>query len=79
MRATICSLLATAGLLMGASAAWAAPQANDAFADAAAVAIGREYTGSLAEATAELGEPSHFTEGPYHSVWFGSVPRTRLG
>jgi hypothetical protein len=51
----------------GAATAAAAPPTNDAFTDAARLPVGQEMTGSLAEATVELGEPGG---GPLHSVWF---------
>lgn len=50
----------------GAATASAAPPDNDAFAHAAKLPVGQELSGSLAEATAELGEPA----GPPHTVWF---------
>jgi hypothetical protein len=50
----------------GAATAVAAPPDNDAFSHAAKLPVGQELSGSLAEATAELGEPS----GPDHTVWF---------
>jgi len=62
---------ATAFSLVAATPAMAAPPANDAFADALPIEIGQEYTGTLAEATAELGEPVHSEyTGPNHTVWF---------
>src|SRR3954470_24904857 len=61
--------LAVVAFLAIASPALAAPPPNDSFADALRVGIGQEYTGDLAEATAELGEPAHY--GPARkSVWF---------
>jgi hypothetical protein len=50
----------------GAATAVAAPPGNDQFAHPTKLPVGRELSGSLAGATAELGEPS--TED--HSVWF---------
>lgn len=71
MRGTIFGALALAGAtLAGAAPAMAAPPANDDFAAAQRVGIGVEYSGSLAEATPELGEPAHSRYGPVRSVWF---------
>lgn len=68
---TIGSLIAfTSMLAMAAPAVAAAPPPNDAFSDAQAVTVGRPYTGSVLEATRELGEPAHAGRGPFHSVWF---------
>jgi hypothetical protein len=50
----------------GAATASAAPPDNDAFSHPTRLPVGEELSGSLAEATAELGEPS----GPSHTVWF---------
>jgi hypothetical protein len=49
--------------------------ANDAFADARTVRIPGEYTGVLADATGELGEPRHAGQRANHSVWFRIRPR----
>jgi hypothetical protein len=60
-----------------ATPALAAPPPNDNFADAQRVAIGEEYSGSLTEATAELGEPQYEGMNASHSVWFRyRAPRT---
>jgi hypothetical protein len=50
--------------------------ANDSFADARKVGVPGRYTGNLADATAELGEPSH-QRGvrPSRSVWFRFTAR----
>jgi hypothetical protein len=53
-----------------ASPAMAASPPNDNFADAMKARVGQEYSGDLAEATAELGEPRHGPVGPHHTVWF---------
>jgi hypothetical protein len=63
-------IAATAGSLAAASPALAAPPANDAFADAQTIRVGEEVSGMLAEATAELGEPAHGSNGPHTTVWF---------
>jgi hypothetical protein len=63
-------MAATAGSLVVATPALAAPPSNDAFADAQKLPVGEEISGVLAEATAELGEPAHGTTGPHHTVWF---------
>jgi hypothetical protein len=62
--------LATLAFLAIASPATAAAPPNDNFADATKVGIAKEYTGELAEATAELGEPAHWYDGPFHSLWY---------
>jgi hypothetical protein len=62
--------LAAVAFLAIASPAIAAPPPNDNFADAMKVGVGQEYTGSLLEATAELGEPDHGGVRATHSIWF---------
>ncbi len=64
---------AIAGLLLSASVAFAAPPANDDFADREALsdALPVEVTRSNVEATKEEGEPFHGGFGSKgHSVWF---------
>jgi hypothetical protein len=63
-------MAATAGSLVAATPALAAPPANDAFADASKIGVGQEYTGVFTEATAELGEPSHGEPAAGQTVWF---------
>jgi hypothetical protein len=70
MRLKLGTLTVAAAFAATATPALAAPPANDALADAKKVKIGQEYGGVLTEATAELGEPAHGVQGPYHSVWF---------
>jgi len=70
MRVKSLGLLTVAWTAAVAAPAMAAPPANDNFADAQRVGIGVEYSGTLAEATAELGEPSREFQRPAHSVWF---------
>jgi hypothetical protein len=48
----------------------AVPPSNDSFYAAQPVTVGKEYAGSIADASAELGEPGHDNSGPSHSVWF---------
>src|SRR4051812_13950445 len=50
----------------GAATASANPPDNDAFGHPARLPVGHEVSGSLADATVELGEPA----GPPHTVWF---------
>jgi hypothetical protein len=57
-------------LLFAGSASADAPPDNDNFADAAKLAVGQEFVGSVREATAELGEPAHYGVGPYRTVWY---------
>jgi hypothetical protein len=57
-------------LLFAGSASATAPPDNDDFADAAKIEVGREYLGSVREATVELGEPAHYGAGPYKTVWY---------
>jgi len=67
------SWLVTAGIVVvlgAASPAAAAPPANDSFASAQQIRVPGSVTGSIAEATGELGEPRHAGRGPNHSVWF---------
>jgi hypothetical protein len=70
MRVKTLGLLTATCTVAAAAPARAAPPANDNFADAQRVGIGVEYSGSLAEATAELGEPQHNGFSPRQSVWF---------
>jgi hypothetical protein len=94
MRVNSLGLLTAALTLTAAAPAVAAPPANDDFADAQRVGIGVEYSGTLTEATAELGEPQHAHTKAMHTVWFryraprsgpltvdtgGSEPYTFLG
>jgi len=67
---TLGMLAVAAGSVTVVAPAMAAPPANDAFGDSQNVQIGQEYSGSLAEATGELGEPRHGSDGPHHSAWF---------
>ena len=69
-RRTVCTLAGVASLLVFAAPAGAAPPANDAFGAARSVQVPGQYTGSLAQASAEPGEPSHAGPGPHQSVWF---------
>jgi hypothetical protein len=57
-------------LLFAGSASATAPPDNDNFADAAKIEVGHEYTGSVREASAELGEPAHYGVGPHKTVWY---------
>jgi hypothetical protein len=51
--------------------------ANDDFAAAQRVRVPGRYTGSLADATDELGEPDHGGQKPRQSVWYRfRAPRT---
>jgi hypothetical protein len=50
----------------GAATASAAPPDNDNFAHPTRLPVGQELSGSLGEATVELGEAA----GPLHTVWF---------
>ena len=71
MNSRTCVLTAAAAFLVSATPALASPPPNDAFGDALIVKVGREYSGSTVDATAELGEPRHGpSSGPSHSVWF---------
>jgi hypothetical protein len=70
MRLKLGTLTVATAFAATATPAIAAPPANDAFADAQKVKIGREYSGVATEATAELGEPAHSRWGALHSVWF---------
>lgn len=65
-------VLAVAGWAAASTAtAAASPPDNDAFADAAGLEVGHELTGSLTEATVELGEAGGaLNGGPFHTVWF---------
>jgi hypothetical protein len=57
-------------LFAGSASAMTAPPDNDDFADAKTLEVGREYVGSVREATAELGEPAHYGAGPYRTAWY---------
>ena len=70
MRFTIL-IAAVAASLVAAAPALASPPPNDAFADALPIEVGHEYTGTLTDATVELGEPVHSDySGPNHTIWF---------
>jgi hypothetical protein len=68
--------LGTAALAFAfASPAHAAPPSNDDFGDALAITAPGDYTGTVADATAELFEPAHAGSGPAQSVWFSYLAR----
>jgi hypothetical protein len=74
--------LSIASLFIWASAAAAAPPANDAFASAEALPdFPSEPSGTNVEATKEAGEPDHAGNPGGHSVWFSWTPSTnrRIG
>ena len=61
---------ATAGSLVAATPALAAPPANDAFADALRIGVGQEYTGVFTDTAENSGEPAHGSPRAGHTVWY---------
>ena len=75
-RAVAVLAIAIATMFAVADAAWAAPPANDDFADATALpaTLPESQAGSNVEATKEAGEPNHAGDPGGHSVWFSWTP-----
>jgi hypothetical protein len=67
-------LLVAVVYLVAAASAWAAPPANDDFADAAPLTLGSTVAGTNEGATKEVGEPDHAGNAGGHSVWYSWTP-----
>ena len=65
----VAALVASVGVLGGASAALAAPS-NDDFAQARSLRVGTTVKGSITGATKQRGEPRHANSLAKHSVWY---------